>query len=84
MTDIVERLRAGGPCPDPCRVQEAKSGCTCAEAADEITRLRAALDLILAEPHGCVFCDSGKLRNPNKDHDDNCGFAAAIRAGGQE
>ena len=52
--------------------------------ADEITRLRAALDLILAEPHGCVFCDSGKLRNPNKDHDDNCGFAAAIRAGGQE
>lgn len=51
---------------------------------DEIAgRLRYALELILAEPHGCAFCDSGKLRNPNnpaKGHTDECGFDAAHRA----
>lgn len=36
-----------------------------------------ALQRILAEPYGCAFCDSGKLRNPAKDHDENCGFALA-------
>jgi len=43
MSDIVERLRNGGEtCGlDRCRVREAKSGCTCAEAADTITTLRA-------------------------------------------
>jgi hypothetical protein len=42
MTDIIERLRAGEPCcADPCRVLEARSGCLCATAADEIERLRA-------------------------------------------
>ena len=45
MTDIVERLRDGG---ETCGIQrcitrEARSGCTCAEAADEIERLREAL-----------------------------------------
>ena len=41
-TDIVARLRQG--CfSDPCRMMEARSGCTCAEAADEIERLRATL-----------------------------------------
>jgi hypothetical protein len=39
MTDIVERLRAG-ICGDPCKVKDARSGCECAEAADEIERLR--------------------------------------------
>ena len=44
MTDIVERLRNGHDTCDfnKCRVREAKSGCTCAEAADEIERLREA------------------------------------------
>jgi hypothetical protein len=39
MNDIVERLRAG-ICEDPCKVKDARSGCECAEAADEIERLR--------------------------------------------
>jgi hypothetical protein len=38
---------------------------------------REALLWILAEPHGCAFCDSGKLRNLNKGHDERCGFAKA-------
>jgi hypothetical protein len=37
----------------------------------------AALRAIVAEPFGCVFCDSGKLRNPAKPHEDDCGFAMA-------
>jgi hypothetical protein len=42
MTDIVERLRIGRETcgVDMCRIREARSGCTCAEAADEIERLR--------------------------------------------
>ena len=45
MTDIVERLRIGRETcgVDMCRIREAKSGCTCAEAADEIERLRGWL-----------------------------------------
>ena len=45
MTDIVERLRIGRETcgVDMCRIREARSGCTCAEAADEIERLREAL-----------------------------------------
>lgn len=43
--DIVKRMRAGEPCADfgadkTCRAKEARSGCTCAEVADEIERLR--------------------------------------------
>lgn len=38
-----------------------------------------ALKLILADPHGCRFCDSGKLRNPSKEHDNDCGYFAAER-----
>lgn len=39
-----------------------------------------ALRAILADPGGCRFCDSGKLRNPNdpaKGHDPWCGYALA-------
>jgi hypothetical protein len=39
-----------------------------------------ALAAILAEPHGCVFCDSGKLRNPDKQHEITCGFDMARAA----
>jgi hypothetical protein len=46
MTDIVERLRKGLElchATGKCRIMDARSGCECAEAADEIERLRAAL-----------------------------------------
>lgn len=36
-----------------------------------------ALRLILADPHGCAYCDSGKLRNPAKEHDPVCGYFVA-------
>ncbi len=54
------------------------AGCEAARKAFE-PPLRA----ILAEPYGCPFCDSGKLRtegNPAKDHDPTCGFAMARAA----
>jgi len=40
--------------------------------------LLEALKLILAEPHGCPMCDSGTLRNPDKQHWESCGFARAV------
>jgi hypothetical protein len=44
MTDIVERLRQGDMCQgSSCRIKEAASGCVCAEAANEIERLRKEL-----------------------------------------
>jgi hypothetical protein len=50
MTDIVERLRRGEACiNDPCRMMDARSGCCCAEAADEIERLREALSDLIAD-----------------------------------
>jgi hypothetical protein len=49
-------------------------------ASAEVNELRAALAAILAEPFGCVFCDSGKLRNPAKPHEAGCGFMLAERA----
>lgn len=39
-----------------------------------------ALRLILADPHGCAYCDSGKLRNPAKGHDPVCGYHVAALA----
>lgn len=42
--------------------------------------MRRALEALVAEPHGCVFCDSGKLRNPNKPHAPDCGFDMAQTA----
>jgi hypothetical protein len=42
--------------------------------------MRRALAALLAEPHGCVYCDSGKLRNPAKPHEADCGFLMAERA----
>jgi ribosomal protein L37AE/L43A len=34
-----------------------------------------AAKAIKSDPHGCPFCDSGKLRNPEKGHRETCGFA---------
>jgi hypothetical protein len=42
--DLVERLRTGTDCADPCRVKDARSGCLCAEAADEIAFLRREVE----------------------------------------
>lgn len=40
---------------------------------------RAAIDGLLENPHGCAFCDYGRLRNPNKSHADNCAHALVER-----
>jgi len=50
MTGIVERLRSGRECGDSCRRKEAVSGCICAAAADEIERLRTALESLTKDP----------------------------------
>ena len=62
-----------------CKADWGKPERTCSDfmVCTQFADLKAALDAILAEPHGCVFCDSGKLRNPEKDHDPTCGFAMA-------
>ena len=39
-----------------------------------------ALGRLLKEPHGCAFCDSGELHNPNKPHEVDCGFPLAEAA----
>lgn len=52
----------------------------CDGCADAV-RLRAALRALLASPYGCVFCDSGKFRNPAKPyHRPDCGFLLAAMA----
>lgn len=43
----------------------------------DFDKIETAVRAIMAEPHGCVFCDSGKLRNPKKQHDPMCGFGLA-------
>jgi hypothetical protein len=62
------------------------------ELEDELSAARKALEALLREPHGCPFCDSGKLRNPThpgKQHSLDCGFllaekALALRAEGKQ
>lgn len=50
------------------------------ELERELAEARHALEAILADPYGCRFCDSGKLRNADKGHDPECGYALAQRA----
>ena len=50
---------------------------TSLEMIEYIRTLEHTIRLILAEPYGCVFCDSGKLRNVGKWHKNNCGFYMA-------
>lgn len=40
-------------------------------------KLREALEAIVKRPDGCPWCDSGVLRNPEKGHGPDCGFAKA-------
>lgn len=50
----------------------------CVAVIDQLSvknaEMEKAIRQILTEPYGCVFCDSGKLRNPVKHHAINCGF----------
>jgi len=39
--------------------------------------LSNALQGLLDEPYGCPMCDSGRLRNPAKEHWDDCPYAIA-------
>ena len=41
---------------------------------NDFDKIETAARAVLADPHGCVFCDSGKLRNPTKTHELTCGF----------
>lgn len=60
----------------------------CTDAVQkEIEELKAiclemqnALFAIVKNPHGCVFCDCGTLRVPNKGHEDDCPYTIAERA----
>jgi hypothetical protein len=45
MSDVLQRLR----CTVPCSVEDARSGCHCAEAREEITALRAENERLRAE-----------------------------------
>jgi len=51
----------------------------------QVKPLEDALKAILADPTGCAFCDSGRLRSPVKGHDRECGFRMAeevLKSGG--
>ena len=37
----------------------------------------AVLQSLMADPHGCPFCDYGTLRNPAKEHDADCPYLRA-------
>lgn len=39
--------------------------------------LEEAILGLIDDPHGCVFCDYGVLRNPSKTHRDGCPYAVA-------
>jgi hypothetical protein len=43
----------------------------------ELQTTRAALRALLANPHGCRFCDSGELRREDRSHDDDCPYLVA-------
>lgn len=73
---------AGYPELAPCQRNDGHSGdhSLLSEVEWRTREVRAALQAILADPHGCVFCDSGRLRNPEKDHRPECGYALAVKA----
>lgn len=73
MTDTLVRHLRIGICDDKCRSMEARSGCMCAEAADEIERLKATFDMqpTTAEIDAAIdawaseWCDENDTRRPN-------------------
>lgn len=46
------------------------------ELRDQLGATIAVLEKIQKDPYGCRFCDSGKLRDEKKEHDDWCGYPA--------
>ncbi len=54
----------------------------CERTKARVMQLESVLKTILAEPHGCPMCDSGKLRS-RKPHWDACGFGQARKALGE-
>jgi hypothetical protein len=65
---------------DPQHGQSLEEAKDAAELFANAPDLRDALNAILKEPYGCPFCDSGELRNPDKPHDADCGYAKAAKA----
>jgi regulator of replication initiation timing len=64
MPDISAFMRGGGPCEEisrKCRTMDAKSGCACAVAADEIDRLRGTV-MNLCVAHGKLGDENEELR----------------------
>ncbi len=58
MSDIAAYMRLGGPCIEnnaKCRTMDDASGCACAQAADEIERLRAFVEAVVR--HVGKACD---------------------------
>ena len=54
-------LRLGAPCkPLTCKVMNSESGCICAAGADEIERLRTALEYIVE------YCEETSLSREDK------------------
>lgn len=84
MTDIVERLRIGRETcgVDMCRIREAKSGCTCAEAADEIERLRVAMSRLIGayEEYVRQQYPAGSFKYPAVKRQHDVDMAPAVRA----
>lgn len=70
--NIVDRVRGSNPV-------EADANTRLIAAAPD---LFAAVKALLAAD-GCPMCDFGKLRNPLKEHWDNCPFVAAQAALGK-
>lgn len=56
---LIEGLRTGEVCTPPCKAKEARSGCTCAAAADEIETLRAALERAEIDVNGAIVYVEG-------------------------
>lgn len=53
----------------------------CLATSDSI---KEALRAILADPHGCTLCHSGKIINPDKGHQPYCPFVKATTALGMD
>lgn len=49
--------------------------------ADYARKLEQAVRAMIAEPYGCAFCDSGKLRDSEKGHEDDCAWKLAEECG---
>jgi hypothetical protein len=71
MTDIVERLNRGEGCLEEggktCISMDAESGCLCAIAAAEITRLRERLEIDPRHPYDGIHCRDETIRGQDAE-----------------